>query len=197
MPENYGYGFEPKIGGKFLTLKAKGDRVEIRIASTPLHKTIHWTTDESGNATQVNCLGEGCSFCENAAKSGNARLTAKEVFGWIVLDREDANKPKIFKSGTSIYLAIKGLADSKGWGDPQGYDIEVTRTEERPTYYKVVPLPDKSEITDAEKKAIKEANLNLEAELGGGEPTKTFGKGEGFTKEDEEEANALLEDEDK
>jgi hypothetical protein len=197
MSNNYGYEYAPKVGGKYLTLKAKGDRAEIRIASTPLHRTIHWTTDDSGKPAQVNCLGEGCSFCENAAKTGDYRMAAKEVFGWIVLDRNDENKPKIFKGGTSIYLAVKGLSESKGWGDPQGYDIEVERTEEKPMYYRVTPQPNKSVITAEEKKAIEESNINLENELGGGEPTKTFGEDKGFGEEDEKMAEDLLDSEEK
>src|SRR3990167_9805850 len=171
-----GYEYQPKVGGtKYLTLKSKGDLVDIRIASNPLHKTIHWiTNEESGAAQQVDHEGKPCQYCDKAAANQDNRMAAKEIFGWIVLDRNDESKPKIFKGGTSIYLAIKGLAESKAWGDPQGYDIEIERTEERPQYYRVTPLPDKSKITEAELKTIKEANLNLKAEIEGGEPTNTF-----------------------
>ena len=184
MPTNHGYEFEPKMGaGKYLTLKAKGDLIDIRIASNPLHKTIHWTTnEETGSPQQVDHEGETCQYCDKAAAieepQAAKRASAKEVFAWIVLDLNDDSKPKIFKGGTSIYLAIKGLSESKAWGDPQGYNIEIQRTEEKPQFYKVIPLPDKSEITAAERKSIKEANLNLEEEIGGGEPTNTFGKDE-------------------
>ena len=171
-----GYEYQPKVGGtKYLTLKSKGDLVDIRIASTPLHKTIHWiTNEESGAAQQVDHEGETCQYCDKAAANQDNRMAAKEIFGWVVLDRNDESKPKIFKGGTSIYLAVKGLAENKNWGDPQGYDIEIERTEEKPQYYRVTPLPDKKEITEEEKKAIKEANLNLEAEIEGGETTNTF-----------------------
>ena len=175
------YDYSPEVGsGKYLSLKKQGDLVDIRIASAPLHKTIHWTKDDKGKSVQVDCEGETCQYCDRAAAiedpEAQNRAKAKEIFGWIVLDRNDESKPKIFKGGTSIYLAIKGLAESKAWGDPQGYNIEVERTEDKPMFYRVTPLPDKSEITEAERKAIKDAKLDLAAEISGGEPTTTFGK---------------------
>lgn len=178
MPEEYGYNYQPKTKGKYLTLKSKGDLIDIRIASFPLHKTIHWITNEEGRQVQVDHEGETCQYCDKAQANQDNRMAAKEIFGWIVLDRNDENKPKIFKGGTSIYLAIKGLAESKAWGDPQGYNIEIERTEEKPQFYRVTPLPEKSKITEAELKSIKDAKLNLSAELSGGEPTKTFGEEE-------------------
>ena|SRR3990167_3013678 len=170
------YDYSPKVGGgKYLTLKTKGDLVDIRIASAPIHKRIHWiTNEETSQQQQVDHEGETCQYCDKAETYKDERMKAKEIFGWIVLDRNDESKPKIFKGGTSIYLTIKGLAESKAWGDPQGYDIEIERTEERPQYYRVTPLPEKSKITEAELKTIKEANLNLKAEIEGGEPTNTF-----------------------
>ena len=187
MADNqYGYGYTPKVGGsKYLTLKSKGDLVDIRIASTPIHKTIHWiTNEETSQPQQVDHEGETCQYCDKAEANQDNRAAAKEIFGWIVLDRNDESKPKIFKGGTSIYLAIKGLAESKAWGDPQGYDIEIQRTEEKPMFYRVTPLPDKSEITPKEKLAINTANLNLEEEISGGEPTNTFGKDEDINVEE-------------
>ena len=174
---NHGYDFKPQVGsGKYLTLKEKGDLIDIRIASNPLHKTIHWKKNDEGNNEQVDCIGENCVYCQEAKDFKDTRAAAKEIFGWIVLDRNDDNKPKIFKGGTSIYLAIKGLAESKAWGDPQGYDIEIERTEEKPMFYRVTPLPDKGPITAKEKEAINKADLKLEVEISGGEETNTFGK---------------------
>src|SRR4030042_3691331 len=174
------YDYQPKVGGnKYLTLKSKGDLVDIRIASSPIHKRIHWITNEkTRHPQQADHEGQTCQTCDKAEANKDNRMASKEIFGWVVLDRNDESKPKIFKGGTSIYLAIKGLAESKAWGDPQGYDIEIKRTEEKPMYYSVTPLPEKSKISEAELKAIKEANLNLEAEINGGKTTNTFGKDE-------------------
>lgn len=176
-----GYDFNPKVGGgKYLTLKSKGDIADIRIVSTPLHKSVHWITTDEGKTSQVDCIGENCVRCDEAKEFKDPeavkRAAAKELFGWLVLDRNDDNTPKIFKGGTQIYLAIKKLLETKAWGDPQGYDIEIERTEEMPTYYRVTPLPDKGVITAEEKKAIEASDLNLEAEMVGGEVTDSFGK---------------------
>lgn len=190
MQDDYGYDYEPKVGGKYLTLKQKGDSITIRIASKPLHKTIHWVSDQSGKPVQVDCEkqqpDDPCKYCAFAIQKKSNRMKAKELFGWIVLDRVDGNKPKVFKAGTQIYLEIRGLANTKAWGNPLGYDLEITRTEEKPKFYNVIPLPDKSVITPEEKQTIADAGYNLEAELGSqAEPTRTFGEIEDTPPEDE------------
>ncbi len=191
---SHGYDFKPPVGsGKYLTLKKIKDLVDIRIVSTPLHKAIHWKKNDEGNNEQVDCIGETCVYCDEANQSKDPRAAAKEIFGWIVLDRNDDNKPKLFKGGTQIYLAIKGLAETKAWGNPLTYDIEIERTEEKPMFYRVTPQPDKSQITTKEMEAVKKSGLNLEVEMVGGEVTNTFGKGddvdpEKISKEMDEEA---------
>lgn len=174
---DYGYGYKPKVSsGKYLTLAKQGDSITIRLTCPPLHKTIHWTADDQGKPMMADCEGEDCSLCALAAEKQSRRMAAKEIFAWIVLDRNEENKPKIFKGGVSIYLAIKGLSENKAWGNPTGYDLEITRTEEKPLYYNVTPLPDKSPITKEEKEAIAKSGYSLEDELKGGKPTNTFGE---------------------
>jgi len=152
-----GYNFKPQTSsGVFLSLKQKGDTIKIRLVSTPVHYQREW---------------EGKS---------------RERFAWLVLDR-NAEKPedmvRVFSAGVSIYLIIKGLNDSEDWGDPAKYDLTITRTEESTAnYYKVIPSPKHSSLTEGELKLIKESKIDL-LKIVEGKGTKTFGEPGKITEE--------------
>ena len=80
--EDNGYEYEPKSNSQFLSLKKRGDKIKIRIVSTPIHFTELWQDKETGEAKE------------------------NEKFAWIVIDREDG-KVKAFKQGVMIYKKIK------------------------------------------------------------------------------------------
>lgn len=100
-----------------------------------------------------------------------------ERFAWQVIDRAD-NTVKVFTAGVSIYLIIKGLAESEDWGDPETFDLTIERTEESTAnFYKVIPSPKKSDLTSEEKKLVKEADLDVQSLVNKqGKGTKTFGE---------------------
>jgi hypothetical protein len=146
MAEIVGYDFQPTTKPSiFIRLRKKGDQVKIRLVSTP----VHYQDQFQGKT--------------------------RDRFAWLVIDRSDG-QVKVFSGGTSIYLIIKGFAQDPDWGDPTKYDLTITRTEEsNANYYRVVPSPVKSEITEEELKLIKESNIDL-IKLFGNKGTSTFGK---------------------
>jgi len=87
-----------------------------------------------------------------------------------VINRE-TGEVKAFKAGTSIYKSMRVYVSDLEYGDPTKYDFTITRTEEKPSYYTVVASPNKSEVTDEEKKAIESSEIDLK-KLFKLEPTK-------------------------
>jgi len=84
-----------------------------------------------------------------------------DKFAWVVIDRA-TGEIKAFKGGVMIYKAVKAYNNDEEWGDPTKYDLTITRTEEKGNYYTVTASPNKSDITEEEKKAVEEANIDLE-----------------------------------
>ncbi len=162
MPvEDIGYDFQPETGGGiYLRLRKKGDKVRMRLVSTP----VHYQSEYEGKT--------------------------REQFAWLVIDRSD-NQVKVYNSSVSVYLVIKGLVESEDWGDPTHYDISIERTEESTAnYYKVIPSPKHSPLTEEELKLVEESHLDLKKLVGKGKGTKTFGEvkqGRELTPEVEEE----------
>lgn len=75
------------------------------------------------------------------------------------------NKPqravKAFRFGVSIFKAIQSLWRNDDWGNPEDYDLTITRKGSGlDTEYTVVPSP-KKPLTDEEKTLVEEANLDL------------------------------------
>jgi len=73
----------------------------------------------------------------------------------------------------TIMNAIKDLSRNKKWGNPQEYDITVTKTGEKfETKYTVMPDP-KEELSEAVKEARKNTKINIVALFSGEDPFKT------------------------
>lgn len=133
------YEYAPKRhSGPYLRLSEKGQSIRIRIASKPLR----FEEEYEGKVS--------------------------EKFAWIVIHKDlDANKKvtkvaATFKGGAMIYGAIRDLAMHPDWGDPKGYDITITRTEEKGKYYTVMPSPNGKPISEEEMQMIADADLDLE-----------------------------------
>lgn len=149
------YDYEPpRSGGLFLKMQ-KGDTVRIRIASDPYIYTQVFDGKES------------------------------QRVGWIVLHKELVDNkpvvtPKVYTAGMMIYGLVRTLAKDPDWGDPQGYDLKITRTEQQGKYYEVVAVPNGKPITAAEREMIASADINLERACTGGRPQSHEGSDGGY-----------------
>lgn len=135
-PEGYEYE-APKGDGKYLRLEKKGDSVRVRLVSKP-----YIFTDTFNDGT-----------------------TAQRM-AWVVIHKEQVGKDikktvRSFKAGPMVYGLIRDLFMDEDWGDPIGYDVEITRTEEKGKYYTVLPKPNGKPLTDEEKQMVKDADLDL------------------------------------
>jgi hypothetical protein len=129
--------------GKYLTLKKAGDKARIRIVSRPL------------KFSQVQTF-EG--------KSKEAFYRAFIVIHKEIVDGKPMKTVKGFKAGPMIYGLIYNYVVSKDWGDPTHYDLEITRTEVKGSFYTVTPIPKPiGPISAAEQKMVEEAAIDLEA----------------------------------
>lgn len=148
-----GYDFEPKSSSPYLRLKSKGDKVKIRLASTPIHFEESFEDKETGE------------------------VKTSDKFAWVVIDRADGSV-KAYKAGVMVYKEVKNLAENEDWGDPTGYDLTIERTEEPGRYYSVSANPKSIRpLSEEELALVKEANLDLEKMFKAkDEGTSTFGK---------------------
>lgn len=147
------YDRDPKTGSsQFLRLKSKDESVVLRIASEPYREPKVWKLGEQKPMADENAAN--LTDKQWAAILREADYNVTEVFSWQVIDRADG-KAKVFSGTPGVYKKIKAYAEQEQWGDPTEYDIQITRTEEPgPSYYDVMALPDKNELTVPELEAI-------------------------------------------
>lgn len=140
------YDYDPRQAPSvYLRLKERGDKVTIRIASSPYREPKVWKAEVKaplGSEEVLKLTGK-----QWGAVYRDPDFNVTEVFHWKVLDR-DSGEAKIFTGTGGVYKTIKEYAQMEAWGDPQGYDFQIERTEEPGrNYYKVTPLPNKEPLT--------------------------------------------------
>ena len=120
----------------------------VRVVSNPYETKIHWEETNDGGKKKVICPEGNCPIC----KAGHVPQKRYQV---LVLDRNDESKLKILEGGVSIFTQIKKFAADEDYGDPTKYDLKIEKSGQgRDTAYSVVAVPNKTELTDAEKAAI-------------------------------------------
>lgn len=158
----------PSSGGKYLRLKAKGDKIRFLIASTPHYETKHWISDsENVLCTKYNGQDKKakCEWCDKfkdlLVKAGDDKklvqeankLKAKTDFFYPILNliTEESN---IFQTTQSVHWEIVGYKED-------GVDVfkcawVVERTEEPGKYYSVRRL-DEVKLTPEQKEVLESA----------------------------------------
>lgn len=124
---------------------------------------VYLRLKEKGQKARVRFVGKPIKFEEDVKTDKGAKRTVR--FAAVVIYRNTetkVNEVKGFKFGWQIYKLLRALNEDDEWGEPTGYDVTVTRTEEEGSYYTLTPKP-KTPITDEEKELVLSANLNLEA----------------------------------
>lgn len=140
-------------GSIWLKLKAKGDKIRIRIAASPYREVQIWPSERGGqrlDQEMVNAFTEG----QWVSVMSNPDWNVSEVYYLLVIDRADS-QPKIYTTSGAVYGKIRDFATDPEWGNPMGYDITVERTEDPgKSYWKVTPSPMKSELMSSELKLV-------------------------------------------
>lgn len=140
------YDYDPKDKpSAYLRLKRQGDSAVIRIASAPYRKPTVWKLNETKPLPDDEVLK--VTESQWFQIYGNPDFNVNEAFLWLVIDRSDG-QARIYSASPGVYKTIKEYAEMPEWGDPQGYDLKVERTEEPGRgYYKVTALPNKDPLT--------------------------------------------------
>lgn len=153
------YDYNPREKpSAYLRLKKQGDKVTIRLCSSPYREPVVW---ELGNTKPLeeDVVRE---FSEDkwAEIYRDPDFEVNEAFHWEVIDRDDG-LAKIFSGTPGIYKSIKEYAEIEAWGDPQTYDFQIERTEDPGrAYYKVTPLPNRNEMTQREMQLLTELKFS-------------------------------------
>lgn len=149
------YDYDPKEApSPFLRLKKQGDTITVRIASVPYREPTIWKLDGTKpiDAEEVVKLSES----QWMAIYRDPDYNVNESFHWMVIDRSDG-MAKIYSATPGVYKTIKEYAEMPEWGDPQGYDLKIERTEEPGRgYYKVTALPNKDPLTQRDLQRLTE-----------------------------------------
>lgn len=174
MAEKVDYDYKPESGGgKFLNLKAKGDKITVRLADKPVVYFVHWMDDKpvicEDKATCQTCVIIAGFTPEEMKKKENSQLKRRQTFVWPVIDRADG-VAKIFKGGTGIFLSIAVFANDPKWGgaekDATKFDVTITRTEtSMQNFYSVVGDPTSlgKEITKEEKADVEKLSTLIDS----------------------------------
>ena len=94
-------------------------------------------------------------------------------WAFVVIDRADSKIRILEVKQKSVMGSMQSLIQNKAWGNPNGYDIVVSKTGTGfETRYTTQPLPP-TPLTDMEKKLIESTPVNLEALFTGADPFNT------------------------
>jgi hypothetical protein len=145
-----------KTDYKDLFLKLEGEENEIRIVTKPYQYLVHTYKIEGDKSFghKVKCtLDENCPLCAAGDK-------AKRRWYVGVIVRK-TNSYKLLDMSTLIQGQIKKYSQSKSWGDPEKYDINIVVDKKAPAaqYYLVQPLT-KEPLSAADQKIKDSVDLD-------------------------------------
>ena len=144
-----------------------------RILSSPILGWEWWTDETDNEGKQIrkpNRVRDEEGVPLNAVDAEGRGV--KHFWAMIVYNYQDKKVQILEITQKGIQRAIQALNRSKGWGDPTGYDISVTKTGEKmETEYSVMPVPPKPVDKEITKK-FNETYINLEALFDGKDPFK-------------------------
>jgi len=145
-----------------------------RILSNPIIGWEWWTDehDQEGKEIRTPHRAHDYESVPVSAVDEEGR-GVKHFWAMIVWNYQDKKIQILEITQKGIQRAIHALEKSKGWGDPKGYDISVTRIGEKlDTEYSVMPIPPKP-LSDEIRSAYKNTSINLEALYEGKNPFKS------------------------
>jgi len=118
---------------------------------------------EPNSSARVRFIGMPIAFQEEFSGKVSDRWAAVVIEKTIGPDNKPQRAVKGFKFGVMIFKAIQTLWRNEDWGNPEEYDVTITRTgSDKETKYSVVPSP-KKPISDEERTLVTEANIDLSA----------------------------------
>jgi len=163
LPKDYK---RPSTSGNYMKLE-KGEN-RMRILSNAVTGYVCWASNPEKEM-------DNYPFRFKDFKSIDAEVlargkTPKHFWAMKVWDYKTKTVRVWEATQSTIQESIIGMSTSEDYGDPQGYDITISRTGEGlDTNYNVLPTPPKK-VSDEVAKADKETPVNLSALYDGGNP---------------------------
>lgn len=124
-----------------------------------------------GKTTRVRIFGLPVKYKKKGWGESEGKEQTRFAWPMIVytlsddLKRIESRDVRIWDGSIPVYLQVQNFAADPDWGDPTEYDIKVTRQGEGvKTKYLLMTCP-KRPLSNDDKAAITEANLDVEAVL--------------------------------
>jgi hypothetical protein len=112
---------------------------------------------QDGETVKLRLASEPAIFESESEREGKTVLTTR--YGWLVWN-QDANAAQILQQSATFFKSIAALAQDEEWGDPQGYDIKITRQGMAlETTYNVMPSANRAPLSAEAQDAIKAIDL--------------------------------------
>ena len=153
--------------GKDSWLRLKDGDNEIRLLTKPYQMQIHKikkdVTDAKDYGQKVNCskFHGSCPACDLAETRNNPGDKCKSRWLFGVIDRSTGTS-KILDVSYGVMVSLKKYAsNTKSWGDPTKYDINIVVDKKAPptSYYSVQALP-KEPLSAADQKLRDEVDID-------------------------------------
>ncbi len=138
LPEDYKV---PSSDTKYMKLVA-GENV-FRILSDAI-TGWEWWTSEMVDGKEVRRPNRVSDEGAVPVEEYDEEQPPKHFWAFVVWNYMDKKVQILEITQKTIQRAIRALSKSKGWGDPKGFDISVTKVgEKKDTEYSVMPVPPK------------------------------------------------------
>ena len=165
LPEGYEV---PKSAGNYMKFEEGENR--FRILGKAIIGYLYWVTEKDGKRSPRRVhMNDTIPIGELEGDDKPKHFWAMPVYNF------DVDKIQILEiTQKGLHTSIKALVDNKKWGNPENYNLAVTRVgKDFNTKYSVQPEPqDKAEeeLLKDVRKQYKEMNIDLDALYEGGDP---------------------------
>jgi hypothetical protein len=163
LPDNYKVPTDSKY------MKFQSGENTFRVLSNPVTGWEWWTSEvvEGKEVRRPNRAMEEAAIPVNEIED---EQLPKHFWAFVVWNYADEKVQILEITQKSLQMKIQAYSKSKGWGDPKGYDLVVTRTGEKlATKYDLMAIPPAPISKEIEKK-YKEMTINLPALFTGDDP---------------------------
>ncbi|UPJ35832.1 hypothetical protein IVB45_02130 [Bradyrhizobium sp. 4] len=173
LPE--GYEAPKTAGGNYAKLEDGANK--FRILSSPVIGFLYWTNDNK--PTRLKARPE--TLPEDIRVQNGVADKVKHFWAFAVWNYRDSKVQILEITQASIQGPIEDLVTNDDWGNPQAYDIAITKKGQKlDTEYSVQPSPHRDVPVEAQA-ALRATPVNLAALFTGGDP---FAPVDGITRED-------------
>lgn len=164
-----------QAGGNYMRFQDGANK--FRILSDPIMGWEYWTTENKPKRSKERPEG----VPQDARYEDNGQFRLKYFWAFIVWNYLDGKLQILEITQATIQQQITDLVNSDDWGEPNQYDLTVTRKgKELQTEYTVQPSPH-SELDTKIKEQYEKAPITLESLYSGDDP---FSEVVDFTVED-------------